>query len=320
MNRLDRLQAILIRLQSQKIVTAQALAERFDVSIRTVYRDIRSLEEAGVPIGAEVGLGYYLVDGYQLPPVHLTREEASALMMSHLLAQRYTDAGVRDHSESALHKIRSVLPEAERDHLESLLPSIQVQAPRYQSGSNNSFLPDLQIALAEKQCLEVVYQGGARGVATERQIEPLGLLHYGGHWHLIGYCRLREDYRDFRVSRIQALTVLTETFDSRKRSSLEEYLKREKKEENWDTAIIYFHNSIRPYYQEAKYYMGFVSEENLGEETEVRFSHPQFETLGRWLLQFGNSIRIAGPDSLIDIMENLSRELYHQYNPKGVEK
>ncbi len=294
-------------------MTAQALAERFEVSIRTVYRDIRSLEEAGVPIGAEVGLGYYLVEGYQLPPVHLTREEASALMMSHVLAQRYTDAGVQEHSESALHKIRSVLPEPDRDHLESLIPAIQVKQSPNQSNMTGRFLPEIQRALAEKRCLQLRYNGNRRGVATDRNIEPLGLLHYIGHWHLIGYCQLRDDYRDFRVSRIEHLDLLAEAYDPKARITLEEYLQRESYEVDLETAVVRFHHSIRPFYQEAKYYMGFVSEKNLGDEAELRFSHPYLETLGRWLIQYGNKVRVLAPDSLVEIMSNLAKELYEHY-------
>lgn len=88
MNRIDRLSAILIQLQSKKIVRAQEIADRFEISLRTVYRDIRALEEAGVPIGAEAGIGYFLMEGYNLPPVRFSKEEAGSILMATKLAEK----------------------------------------------------------------------------------------------------------------------------------------------------------------------------------------------------------------------------------------
>src|SRR5688572_29301370 len=105
MNRIDRLHAILTHLQSKKKVTAQDIADRFNISLRTVYRDVKALEESGVPVIGEAGIGYSVMEGYRLPPVMFTQEEASALIMGAKLAEKFTDHSVRKHFDAALYKI-----------------------------------------------------------------------------------------------------------------------------------------------------------------------------------------------------------------------
>src|SRR3982750_4092273 len=116
MNRIDRLTAILVQLQSKRVVKAEEIADRFEISLRTVYRDVRALMEAGVPIGSEAGKGYFIVDGYHLPPVMFSQEEASAMMMAGKLVERMTDHSVRTAFESALMKIKAGLNATQKDH------------------------------------------------------------------------------------------------------------------------------------------------------------------------------------------------------------
>src|SRR3982750_4566070 len=116
MNRIDRLAAILLQLQSRRVVKARELAEKFSLSLRTVYRDVKALEEAGVPIIGEAGTGYSLMEGYKLPPVMFNQEEATALLTASKLVQSKTDAGIFKHYASALDKIKAVLRHSEKDH------------------------------------------------------------------------------------------------------------------------------------------------------------------------------------------------------------
>src|SRR6186713_3638860 len=118
MNRIDRLTAILIHLQTKRVVKAEEIADRFGMSLRTVYRDVKALMEAGVPVGSEAGKGYFIVDGYHLPPVMFTQDEASAMLLAGKLVDKMADKSVRNAFESSLQKIKSVLNEAERDHME----------------------------------------------------------------------------------------------------------------------------------------------------------------------------------------------------------
>ena len=200
MNRIDRLTAILIQLQTKRVVKAQEIADRFNISLRTVYRDIRALEEAGIPIGSEAGLGYYLVEGYHLPPVMLDKDEAGALLVSQKLVEKFTDASIAQHIDSAMYKIRSVLKETDKDYLQNLDSTIQVYNSLSQSHQHDSidYMSQLQQAISSKRKIEIEYTNLLKKSST-RILEPLGMIFYATHWHIIAWCNLRDDYRDFRI-------------------------------------------------------------------------------------------------------------------------
>src|ERR1700739_4908423 len=126
MNRIDRLTAILIQLQSKRVVKAQDIAERFSISLRTVYRDVRSLEEAGIPLAGEAGVGYSIMDGYRLPPVMFTKEEATAFLTAEKLIEKLTDASTEESYKSAMYKIKAVLRATEKDYIEHIDKHIEV--------------------------------------------------------------------------------------------------------------------------------------------------------------------------------------------------
>jgi len=222
MNRIDRLTAILIHLQTKRIVRAKEIAARFEISIRTVYRDIRALEDAGVPIGAQAGEGYYIIEGYHLPPVMFTKEEAGALLIGGKLVDRFSDKSVKTQFESALYKIKSVLASEEKDHLDNL--DNHVEVIKYQSHETNEvsdhFLSEIQSLLGTGKIIRIDYLSRYKNELTQRMIEPIGLCFYGGHWHLIAFCRLRADYRDFRVDRIKNVFKTNDFFNPDKHDSL----------------------------------------------------------------------------------------------------
>ena len=202
MNRLDRLSSILIHLQSKKVVKAKELAQRFDISIRTVYRDIRSLEAAGIPIGSENGVGYYLAEGYHMPPVVFTSEEAGALLLAGKLAGNFTDSRIKKNFESALYKIKAVLGNEDKEFISGLEEKITI----YDTVSENiaaqdNFIKDIQSALFTENIIEIQYCS-PNNRTTARKIEPHSLGFYENHWYLIAFCHLRNAYRFF------VLTVL----------------------------------------------------------------------------------------------------------------
>jgi predicted DNA-binding transcriptional regulator YafY len=317
MNRLDRLTAILIHLQTKRVVRAQELAKRFDISLRTVYRDVRSLEEAGVPIGAEAGVGYFLTD-YHLPPVMFTSAEASALLLGGKLIEKWADESIRTEFESALFKIKSVLKRTDQERLDDLEAHIHVATPRSRQPYSDELLTPIQHAIAQNQVLLLQYHSQYNDTETEREVEPVGLHHYRMGWHLIAFCRTRQDYRDFRVDRIRQLTNTGQRFARPERLSLQEYIDRMGADWPVDNATVLFPKSVARFMQEQKYAYGFVSEDDLGDYFRVNFQTPYIEGLARWLLMYGNSITIEHPESLRTTMQQLADELQTHYSAHPV--
>lgn len=208
-NRLSRLTAILLQLQGKRIVTAAELAKKFNISKRTIYRDIKALEQAGVPVLNEEGKGYTLMEGYKVPPVMFTEKQANALILAEQLVLKNKDASfVKDYSE-AIDKIKSILRYTAKDKVNLLANRTQYNQITHQERNSNN-LSDLQNALTNYNVVSVEYIT-KEGNTTSRLIEPFAFLS-GENWYLIAYCRLRKAFRFFRLDRIQKMIVLSETF------------------------------------------------------------------------------------------------------------
>lgn len=315
MNRIDRLTAILIQLQTKRIVKAEEISCRFEISLRTVYRDVRALMEAGVPIGSEAGKGYFIVDGYHLPPVMFNQEEASALLTAGKLVEKMTDDSIRKAYESALLKIKAVLNTSEKDHLENLQSSIAVfRLPDRRPDFPNQYMAEIQKAIARRNVLSIQYFSENKQEHTSRLVEPIGVVYYSGRWHLIAWCRLRQGYRDFRTDLVQELKVTDETFDSRNHYTLKEYFDSLTKEHRDMTQVVVaFRKAVLPFMRNARYYYGFVSEEDLDERLRMTFLIHSETSFCRWLVMFGNAVEIESPSSLKEAMATLVEELALHY-------
>jgi predicted DNA-binding transcriptional regulator YafY len=299
MNRTDRLVALVMLLQSRRVTTAAHMAAHFEVAERTIYRDLSALGEAGVPILGEAGVGYSLMRGYHLPPVMFSPDEALALVTGGLLAERQTDDGTREAIRSALGKVSVVLPADLQRRVHRLRESMQVRA--IEPGAGPVPLGRLQLALADARVVRLRYQGVQRGEATEREVEPLGLAFYLGHWHLIGWCRLRQDVRDFRVDRVHAVEVTNEPSPPRPGFNLETHLAESWLPEPRKKAEIEVHpmllDTVRRYWGPA-----VLEEHPSTNGVRIVFTiHPQeMSHAARWLLSFGTLVYIREPDSLRD--------------------
>jgi predicted DNA-binding transcriptional regulator YafY len=222
MNRIDRLFGITTLLQAKKYVTAEQLAAQFGISVRTVYRDIKALGEQGIPVSFEPHKGYFLVQGYFLPPVAFTPEEANALVLLETMAATLADASIQAHCSAALTKVKAVLREREREKLQQFTSSIKMHVPEYSHGPVN-YLATLQSALAERRVVAMEYCDKS-GRSSQRYVEPIGLAFYNFAWHVVGWCQLRQAYRDFKVARIQQLTATTMPFAKTEHLLLTEYI------------------------------------------------------------------------------------------------
>ncbi|WP_300666140.1 YafY family protein [Fluviicola sp.] len=221
MNRVDRLFGIVTLLQSRKYVSAERVSEKFEISIRTVYRDIKAIGEAGIPVSFEPNKGYFIVPGYFTPPVSFTLDEANALLLSQSLIEGFGDKSIQATFDNALTKIKAVLKQVDKEKIALLDQSIKLQLPHR---LNNAFdyLADIQQAITEQKQVRISYLS-LKQELLERTVEPIGLVFYAFSWHLIGYCQLRKDYRDFKIDRIKELRQTMNPFEVSKHISLSEY-------------------------------------------------------------------------------------------------
>ncbi|OUJ74236.1 helix-turn-helix transcriptional regulator [Hymenobacter crusticola] len=300
MNRFDRITAILIQLQAKRVVTGPELATRYGVSLRTIYRDLRTLEEAGVPLCGEAGVGYSLADGYRLPPVMFTREEATALITAEKLVAQLTDAHTAQVSQAAMDKLRAVLRRPDRDYLEALSPHITVFRPqrlaaaRVLPGNTHQQLLD---SIANQHVVTLDYRAGYHGDPSQRDIEPIG-VYFGQYWHVVAFCRLRQEYRDFRLDRIAGLRVRDEQFAPRP-DTLQSYWREQAQRWQVHTAVVRFGASVLPLVQENKHYFGWAHEQAAADGAlEMTFLVGCLEQLAKWLLVFAPAVTIVSPPAL----------------------
>jgi predicted DNA-binding transcriptional regulator YafY len=222
MNRIDRLFGITTLLQAQRYVPAERIAAQFGISVRTVYRDLKALGEQGIPVSFEAQRGYFLVQGYFLPPVAFTADEANALLLLETLSATLADQSIRPHVAAALQKVKAVLRGPDQDRLAQLAGRVKLHLPEYAEGDTR-YLAPMQAAIANRHILELDYRDKSGG-SSQRQVEPIGLAFYNFTWHLIGWCHLRRGYRDFRVSRVQRLTATTRPFSNQSLLTLADYI------------------------------------------------------------------------------------------------
>jgi predicted DNA-binding transcriptional regulator YafY len=223
MNRIDRLFGILTLLQSRKYVPAEKIADKFHISVRTVYRDVKSLCEQGIPVSFEQHKGYFVVQGYFLPPVSFNTEEANAMLLMETLVYGFADKSIQQHYSSALSKVKAVLGTVQKEKLDILNENMKLQIPQCLN-LNFDYLSVLQDVIGSKLILELDYKNNKEEV-SKRKVDAIGLVFYAYNWHLIGWCHTRRDYRDFRVSRILKLKNTGTGFEKTDHISLNDYMK-----------------------------------------------------------------------------------------------
>lgn len=219
MKRLERLTALLSLLQSRRYTLISDIEAKFEVSERTVFRDIRALEESGVPIGHEKNKGYYILQGHFIPPLAFTLDEAKSFIFVEQLARKYTDKETYTRFSSALEKIRNALKNSQLEEIEGLGEKVDAYIGR---GEPHKYLSMVEQACSKKQVLHIDYQD-VKGLKTSRTIEPIGITFYNQSWHVIAYCRLRSDYRDFSLVRMLDIRTTNDSF-SKEHISLAQYI------------------------------------------------------------------------------------------------
>jgi predicted DNA-binding transcriptional regulator YafY len=320
MNRIERLHAITTALQSKRIVKADELAKLFSTSVRTIYRDIRALEHGGVPIGAEAGVGYFITEGYHLPPVMFTKEEARALLMADKVMEKITDPSISRAFGTAVTKVRAVLNAESKDELEGLEDRILVNPfPLNSPEPSSQVLEQLKEAIIHNRVVEVSYISNYKGETTERRVEPIGLVYYSNHWHLIGFCQLRQDYRDFRTDRMARVKLSAECYKPNRHPSLKEYTEKLIQGTELHQVEIKVHSNIIRYIGDSKYAMGLVQERIEGDHHYMLFATISLDYFARWLLMMLEKVEVLQPQQLKDKLKMFAGILinYHHQKEEG---
>jgi predicted DNA-binding transcriptional regulator YafY len=222
MRRADRLFQIVQHLRGGRLVTARQLAERLEVSERTIYRDIADLQGTGVPIEGEAGVGYVLQGGFELPPLMFSRDEIVALVAGARLVRAWGGAGMARAAEEALIKIEAVLPEAGRARAGAV--QVHAMAPGM-TAEVRALIDRLEQAVETRDVLALDY-ADSEGRTSLRRVRPLGLWFWGKVWTLVAWCELRDDFRMFRLDRIRDLTATGDRYAPDRRRSLQEFYRR----------------------------------------------------------------------------------------------
>ncbi len=294
MNRTDRLLAIMLHLQTRRYTRAEDLAERFELSVRTVYRDMQALCEAGVPVVSTPGYGYTLMSGYFLPPLMLTPEEAGVILLGAAFVEGQVDAPYRGAVETARKKIEKLLPEATRDEVEFLQDTLRfvgrVGAP---DPAVEARLSAVRQAIRQHKVLRLTYQT-RHGEPGVRDVEPHGLVSVGGRWIMAAYCRSRAGMRHFRLDRMDEATPTGERFARRKEFTVRRV---EPMEPGRDEARVLFAPESARWAREDRP-MGFVAEEEHAEGVVMIFRPREPRDLLPWLLSWGSAARVLSPPEL----------------------
>lgn len=319
--RLSRLVALLTLLQTKRLLSATELAHRFAVSTRTIYRDIRTLEQAGVPVVTQEGKGYTLVEGYRLPPIMFTREEAMALLTAEKLATGLTDASTAQLTASAMDKLRAALRRTDRDHLEALDPHIQVLGPVGQPSRPNAY-QQLVTAVTAQRVVHLSYRAADTALPTNREVEPIG-LYLSQQWYVVAYCRLRQAFRNFRLDRMEHLTILEEVFAARP-ETLQQYWSEEAKRRGKEKVVIRLQPTVvgaaestqRLY--DTKHQYGWTHEQRQADGSiEMTFFIGTLSYLAAWLLPYAGAVTVLEPPALRDHLCQIATRAHNYFCTPG---
>lgn len=315
MNRTDRLLAIVLELQGRGRQRAEDLAATFETSKRTIYRDIQALSESGVPIISVPGQGYSLMPGYFLPPLSFTTEEATMLLLgSDFMAQNF-DAQYRSAAQSASRKIESVLPERLREDVDYLQHNIRFIAMG-SSGNprEHEKLQLLRRAIIERHTINFCYHTRhghlIEGAETSREADPYGLIYLGNTWNLVAYCHLRQDRRNFRLDRMDSVTILPRTFQRSPAITLQ--YDQERDRERTIVVRVLFDQTVARWVREKRsFFTTDIEETPQGLLVTLSIRHEN--DVLQWLLGWGRHVQVLEPLSLRRHVAEEAAAILHHY-------
>ena len=318
LNRTERLFAEVLLLQNRPNLTADDLADHFGVSRRTIFRDLRALGEAGVPLTYAEDRGYTILEGYQLPPLMLTAREAATLLVGTAFAALQPDPSLREDADAVALKIRSVLPDEVRTFIDRIQERTvldpywvhDVTGPLDEDAEGRWY--QLGRAAAQQFCVSMAYYVLSRDEVTRRTVDPLGLVYYTDHWNLIAFDHLRESLRNFRLDRIRSMHVTMERFEPPEGFDLETYLAERGKDR--DTHRITIRFTERAYRTARRSLPAQIHEETASDgHVTVTFFFENLDYVARWLLRFGTRATVLAPEALRDKLRQQALDVAATY-------
>ncbi len=310
MNRIDRLSGILIQLQARPIVKAQQIANRFEVSLRTVYRDIRALCEAGVPICGDAGIGYSLMEGYRLSPLMFTKEEALAFTTAEKIIEQLTDANNSSYFCSGMDKIRAVLRNSDKNDLAHFDERIKVyRNARFPEHKTPNLLQTILKSIDEQRAVKMQYYTPSREESTERLVEAVGVSYSYPHWYLSAYCHLRKTYRQFRLDRVEDI-IPTSIEITKKHPPLKELFADIDTSACLTKVVLQTDTATNQLMGDQKYYFGLIEEteihKGIWKQTYMCYS---LDTMTRWLIGYFDTVETVEPQVLQDNLQEKIKQI-----------
>ena len=311
MNRTDRLMATLLELQARGELRAEDLARRFEVSVRTVYRDLDALAEGGVPIAAAPGRGYWLMDGYFLPPLSFTADEAATLALGGAFVRGRVDPELRRAADEALRKLDAVLPSDRRAAVDRWRREIRFPTEDRATVPDGTLLADLRTVIRARAVLRILYHAPRRPDPEPREVEPVSLAYVLGAWHLTAYCRLRRAPRIFRLDRIDRWDRQPERFELGERHRIEAH---EDRLEGFPEARVRVDPAVERWVRERQPFP-FLREEAADGGPVFVYALRDERELVPWLLGWGAAVEVLEPEGLRERLAAEARAILARYAP-----
>jgi predicted DNA-binding transcriptional regulator YafY len=315
MNKTDRMLAIVLELQRKAVVRAEDLAALFETSVRTIYRDIQALSEAGVPVIGATGIGYSLMEGYFLPPVSFTVEEAVTLLIGTDFIEQRFDDDYRLRARAARGKIEAILPENVRNEAARVRRTMRLLTPDRQVTPSNEreYLEKIRRAILDGRKLRFHYarkladsEGNRHSVRT---VAPYGLVFTHGTWTLVARCELRQDIRHFRLSRMTELSGLEDRFELPAHFNLMEYTPPDDRHVR---VRLRFDQDIADKVKESNYhYIEDMEEQPDGLHVNLRVRQP--EELLQWVLGWGADVLVLEPEAFRNRIREEACKMVQRY-------
>lgn len=318
LNKTERLFALVLLLQNKPNLTSRDLAEHFGVSRRTIFRDLRTLTESGVPLTyAEEG-GYEILEGYQLPPLMLTAREAATLLIGTEFTTLQPDPSLRADADAVAMKIRSVLPGPVQEYIDRLQertvlsPYNELQGAGGATDEEEGLWYQLSEAVAKQRSVKMTYYTPSRDEETDRTVDPLGLVYYSDHWNLIAFDHLRGEVRNFRLDRIRAMRTRFSTFERPEDFDLKAFLRD--RGESPDNVRITIHFADRAWRWACRQVPADIEQEVETERgVKVTFLFENLDYVARWLLRFGTDATVVEPEALRKRVAETARTVADQH-------